>query len=93
MSSVSNNFRLELCHIIIYLSYIYFFTDKLTLFVYLSSKLLLFPRFLKKCEGDIVIASVRPSFRLFIMLSPPKPLDKIQPNLVCELLTWMGRAT
>ena len=27
------------------------------------------------------------------MLSPPKPLDKIQPNLVCELLTWMGRAT
>ena len=27
------------------------------------------------------------------MLSPPKPLDEIQPNLVCELLTWMGRAT
>ena len=27
------------------------------------------------------------------MLSPPKPLDKIQPNLVCVLLTWMGRAT
>ena len=26
---------------------------------------------------------LRPS----IMLSPPKPLDKIQPNLVCELLT------
>ena len=24
------------------------------------------------------------------MLSP-KPLDEIQPNLVCELLTWMGR--
>ena len=27
------------------------------------------------------------------MLSPPKPLDEVQPNLVCELLTWMGRAT
>ena len=27
------------------------------------------------------------------MLSPPKPLDQIQPNLVCELLTCMGRAT
>ena len=25
------------------------------------------------------------------MLSPPKPLDEIQPNLVCELLTWIGR--
>ena len=27
------------------------------------------------------------------MLSPPKPLEEIQPNLVCELLTYMGRAT
>ena len=27
------------------------------------------------------------------MLSPPKPLDEIQPNLVFELLTWMGRVT
>ena len=26
------------------------------------------------------------------MLSPPKPLDEIQPYLVCELLTGMGRA-
>ena len=26
------------------------------------------------------------------MLSPPKPLDQTQPNLVCELLTCMGRA-
>ena len=25
------------------------------------------------------------------MLSP-KPMDQIQPNLVCKLLTWMGRA-
>ena len=38
---------------------------------------------------DIVIASIR----LSVMLSPPKPLDEIQPNLVCELLTWMGHAT
>ena len=34
-----------------------------------------------------------PSCCMSIMLSPPKPLDKIQPNLVCELLSWMGRAT
>ena len=27
-----------------------------------------------------------PSYRLSGMLSPPKPLDEIQPNLVCELL-------
>ena len=47
--------------------------------------------FLEKSEGDIVIASVRqsvhPSVHLSVMLSPPKPLDEIQPNLVCELLT------
>ena len=30
---------------------------------------------------------------LSAMLSPPKPFDQIQPNLVCELLTCMGRAT
>ena len=42
--------------------------------------------FLKKSEGDIVIASVRSSVRLSVMLSPPKPLDDIQLNLVCELL-------
>ena len=28
-----------------------------------------------------------------VTLSPPKPLDEILPNLVCELLTWMGCAT
>ena len=37
--------------------------------------------------------SVRPSLLPSVMLSPPKPLDEIQPNLVCELLTWMGHAT
>ena len=30
--------------------------------------------------------------RRSVMLSPPKPLE-IQPNLVCELLTCMRRAT
>ena len=30
---------------------------------------------------------------LSVMLSLPKPLEEIQPNLVCELLTWMGRPT
>ena len=33
------------------------------------------------------------SHRLSVMISPPKPLDQIQPNEVCELLTCMGRAT
>ena len=32
------------------------------------------------------------SVRLSVMLSPPKPVDEIQPNSVCELLTWMGSA-
>ena len=35
--------------------------------------------------------SVRPwSVRLSVILSPPKPFDEIQPNLVCELLTYIG---
>ena len=34
-----------------------------------------------------------PSVRPSVTLSPPKPLDEIQPNLVCELLTWIGCAT
>ena len=38
-------------------------------------------------EGDIVIASVCMSVRLSVLLSPPKPLDGIQPNLVCKLPT------
>ena len=55
------------------------------------------PRFLKKRRGycnrlhpsvhPSVFPSVRPSIRLSVMLSPPKPLDEIQPNFVCELLT------
>ena len=31
--------------------------------------------------------------RLSVTLSPPKPLEEIQPNLVCELLIWKGCAT
>ena len=34
-----------------------------------------------------------PSCCLSVMLYPPKPLDEIKPNLMCELLTCMGRAT
>ena len=41
----------------------------------------------KKSVGDIAIAPVRPSVCPSVTLSPPKPLDEIQPNLVCELLT------
>ena len=52
---------------------------------------LLSPRFLKKRRGYCYRLS--PSVRPSVMLSPPKPLDEIQPNLVCELLTWMGRST
>ena len=51
------------------------------------------PTLLKKSEGDIVITFLRLSVCPSVMLSPPKPLDEIQPNLVCKLLTWMGRAT
>ena len=45
--------------------------------------------FLKKRRGycNRLRPSVRPSVRLSFMLSPPKPLDEIQPNLLCELLT------
>ena len=51
--------------------------------------------FLKKRRGycNRLRLSVPLSVGLSVMLSPPKPLDKIQPNLVCELLTGMGRAT
>ena len=41
--------------------------------------------FLKKRRG--YCNRLRPSVRSSVMLSPPKPLDEIQPNLVCELLT------
>ena len=48
---------------------------------------LLSPRFFKKCPG--YCNRLRPS----VTLSPPKPLDEITPNLMCELLTCMGHAT
>ena len=47
--------------------------------------------FLKKCWG--YCNRLRPSVRLSVTLSPPKPLDEIQLNLVCELLTWKWCAT
>ena len=34
--------------------------------------------------------SVRSSIHLSVMLSPPKPLDEIQPNLVCVCVTHMN---
>ena len=46
------------------------------------------PRFFKKAKGILLSPlSVRLSVHLSVMLTPPKPLDEIQPNLVCELLT------
>ena len=48
--------------------------------------------FFKKSKGDIVFSSVCLSVRPPVITSPHKPLDEIQPNLVCELLTWMGHA-
>ena len=41
--------------------------------------------FLKKRWG--YCNRLRPSVRPSVTLSPPKPLDEIQPNLVCGLLT------
>ena len=45
--------------------------------------------FLKKRRGycNRLRPSICPSVRPSVMLSPPKPLDEIHPNLVCELLT------
>ena len=43
------------------------------------------PALKKKRRGHCY--RLRPSVRLSVMLSPPQPLDEIQPNLVCELLT------
>ena len=54
-------------------------TDVLHFILYLS------PRFFLKKAKEILLST--PSVRLSVMLSPPKPLDEIQPNLVCELLT------
>ena len=40
--------------------------------------------FLKKRRG--YCNRLHPSIRLSVMLFPPKPLDEIQPNLVCVCL-------
>ena len=37
--------------------------------------------------GCLCVKNQIPSCCLSVMLSPPKPFDEIQPNLVCELLT------
>ena len=72
-----------------------YITWKFSLFEYSGTTLttfytLLSPRFCKKASG---ILQSPPSVCPSVTLSPPKPLDEIQPNLVCELLTWMGCAT
>ena len=47
-----------------------------------------------KAEGILLSSPyVRLSVHLSVMISHPKPLDEIQPNLVRELFTGMGRAT
>ena len=53
--------------------------------------LLFLHAFFKK--KTICILQSPPSVRLLVTLTPHKPLDEIQPNLACELLTWMGYAT
>ena len=55
------------------------------------------PRFLEKMWGILlsppsICQSIRLSVCLSVMLSPPKPLDRIQPNLVSGLLTQVGSA-
>ena len=37
--------------------------------------------------GGVLMGQKLNSARPTVMVSPPKPLDQIQPNLVCELLT------
>ena len=56
----------------------------------LESDNLLPRRFFKKVLG---ILQSSPSVCPSVTLSSLKPLEETQPNLVCELLTWMGRAT
>ena len=42
-----------------------------------------------KSDGDIMNASVSPSVRPHVMLYLPKPLGRIQPNLIFEIvLEW-----
>ena len=59
--------------------------------MFLYAWVLIIPTLYKKRRGYCY--RLHPSVRPSIMLSPPKPLSEIQPNLVCELLTCMGRAT
>ena len=46
-------------------------------------EIIVIPKLFSKIEGDIVIVSVR----LSVMLSSPEPLDEIQPNVMCKLIT------
>ena len=62
----------------------FFFSNTFNVIVMITENILavIIPTlFLKKRRG--YCNGLRPS----VTLSPPKPLDEIQPNLVCELLT------
>ena len=41
----------------------------------------------------ISLLSIWPCVSPFVMLFPPRPLDEIKTNLVCESLKKIGRAT
>ena len=49
--------------------------------------------FLKKKKRRGYSNRLRPSICPSVLLSPPKPLGEIQPNLMCGLLSCMGHAT
>ena len=45
------------------------------------------------CDFEVLRVQESNSVPSSVRLSPPKSLDQIQPNEVCELLTCMGRVT
>ena len=49
-------------------------------------RLIFFKKRMGYCYAS-VRPSIRQSIRLSVMLYPPKPLEEIHPNLMCELFT------
>ena len=78
--------NLGICPVFLTMSFFFFFFFILNFLIIpmLASGILLSP--------PSVCPSVRLSVRLSVMLSPPKPLDRIQLNLVSGLLTQVGCA-
>ena len=63
----------------------YYYSENIVIMLCVALYLVINPTlFFKKAKG---LLQSPPSVRLSDMLSPPKPLDEIQPNLVCELIT------